>query len=81
METSSTTTVYDGSVMAKCVGDLRKEILPFLVMIRIVCEFVTKMNSDECKYEFMLAANCLFVYFFQFFQLLNVFNDKYYYFQ
>lgn len=50
----------------KRVWDLRKEILLFLDMKWIACEFVTKMDCDEWKYELMFAADV--------FEMLNELN-------
>lgn len=52
----------------KRVWDLRKEILLFLDMKGIACEFVTKMDCDEWKYELMFAADV--------FEMLNELNVK-----
>ncbi|XP_052829707.1 zinc finger BED domain-containing protein 5-like [Octopus bimaculoides] len=56
-----------GKVLKRVWG-LRKEILLFLNMKRIACEFVTTMDCDEWKYELMFAADV--------FEKLNELNVK-----
>lgn len=54
--------------MLKRVWELREELLLFLNLKRNACEFVSKMECDEWKFELMLAADV--------FEKLNELNVK-----